>query len=541
MTAAAAGARAARALAARVPVKCLLALTFGTALAMSFAPARAWWFAPYCVAGLLLLLDVRLRSAFWIGACFGMGWFGAGFWWIAPALDGFSESRSGVTVGLTAVLVVYLSLFPACAAVLITQCRRTLRPGLRGRLSMSLRIALIFAVAEWARGTLFGGFSMAATGYAHADGPLSGFAPLIGVNGLGFLNAWIAALLAGACCRERAQRSGRPWIEAAAALGLAALVLASGALLKQVAWTHDSAGTLSVSLLQGNLPQSEKYSDAGFVRAVDRYLALASRAQGRLIVLPETALPVEWSSMPPVVARSFQEIADARGATIVIGAVAYRAAAGPARRDLANSAIALQPHQASDAASYRYDKHHLVPFSETLPPGAAWIGRLLGMDGGGLAPGPAQQAPLLAAGVRIGITICFESLFDTAVARRAGDAELMLNLTNFAWSTGSWAAVQHLQAAQMRALETGRWLAQASNTGDTALIDAHGRIRQQLPPDVPGILDAEVRLLSGQTPFMMLGNWPLLIAAALAWAGTIRRRLRALARRGAPCMRWRRA
>lgn len=500
-----------------LPLKCATALTFGMALTMAFAPANAWWFAPYCVAGLLLLLTGGTRSSIVIGGCFGLGWFGAGFWWILPALDSFSDAGLLFSFQLTAALVVYMSLFPACAAVAIGHCLRQARPNARSRAWTALRIALVFSIAEWARSTFFGGFPMLATGYAHSAGPLSGFAPLIGVQGLCFLNTFIAASLAGACLQPRGQRP-RAWCETAA---LIALVIGSGALLQRIDWSVDTGRTLSFSLLQGNLSQAEKYSDAGFIRAVGIYRHLAASAQGQLTVLPETALPAEWSLMPPEVAQGFQEIADARHSTIVIGSIVHRDGAEGARGELMNSAIALRPRGATaNADPYRYDKQHLVPFAESLPHGTAWIGERLGMQANGLTPGRPGQAPLVVDGARVALTICFEDLFDTAVASQAADAEVIVNLTNFAWFAGSFAPVQHLQVAQMRALENARWFVQVSNTGATALIDAHGRVQQRLPENEVGLLEGVAKLRSGRTPFMVLGNWPLLLAAAatLAWS-----------------------
>lgn len=501
--------------------RCALALVFGMALTMSFAPARAWWFAPYCVAGFLYLLDARWRGALAIGSCFGLGWFGAGFWWIMPALDSYSDGGALFSVQMTVALVVYMSLFPACAAVLIARCRRAARSTWRERLWAALRIALIFAVAEWARGNLFGGFPMLATGYAHTGGPLAGFAPLVGVHGMCFVNAFVAALLTDAFAPVPQCANRLRWVGSAALL---ALVLSTGAMLKRVEWATGGERTLSISMLQGNIAQGVKFSDAGFVRAATTYLDMAAMTQGQLIVLPETALPFEWSSMPPGVAAAFQQVANHRDATIVVGAIVHRAAVHGGREGLTNSAVALAPQTARAASWYRYDKQHLVPFAESLPWGAGWIGRRLGTLSSGLLPGAAQQAPLVVDGERIAMTICFESLFDTAVAGKASDAGMILNLTNFAWSAGSYAPDQHLQVAQMRAMETARWVAQASNTGMTALIGPDGTIRQQLPPDLTGVLEGEVRLLSGKTPFMVLGNSPLLIGAALACLWPVLRR-----------------
>lgn len=510
-----------RARAGALLLQSALGLVFGVALALAFAPAEAWWFAPYCVAGLMLLVSGRGPGAFVIGGCFGLGWFGAGFWWILPALDSFSDAGMLFSFQLTAALVVYLSLFPACAAVLLARCRQAARPGVRGRLWTATRMALVFAMAEWARGTLLGGFPMLSTGYVHTSGPLAGFAPIVGVVGLGFVNAWIAALLAGACWQPRADQSLRLWLETAIPV---LLVLAGGALLRQVDWSTDTGRTLAVSLLQGNLPQSEKFTDAGFARAVNIYGHMAASAQGQLTVLPETALPLEWSMMPAAVGLGFQNIADTTGSTIVIGSVVHDPGNAGAPGKLTNSAIALRPRRAgTDATPYRYDKQHLVPFAESLPAGGAWIGERLGMAANGLTPGRPEQPPLVVDGARVAVSICFEDLFETALARQASDADVILNLTNFAWFAGSYAPVQHLQVAQMRALENARWFIQVSNTGVTALIDARGRIQARLPENEPGVLAGRVRLMAGKTPFMVLGNWPLLLAAALCLLWPLRR------------------
>lgn len=499
--------------AAAVLLKSGLGLVFGMALTMAFAPAEAWWFAPYCVAGLMLLVSGRGRSAFVIGGCFGLGWFGTGFWWIFPALDSFSDAGMLFSFQLTVALVLYLSLFPACAAVLLARCRQAAKPGLRGRLWSATSMALVFAMAEWARGTLFGGFPMLSTGYVHTSGPLAGFAPIVGVVGLSFANAWIAALLACACWQGRADQSLRLWIETGVPV---LLVVVSGALCRQIDWSTDTGRTLAVSLLQGNLAQLEKFSDAGFVHAVNIYGEMAASSQGQLTVLPETALPLEWSMMPPSVGLAFQHIADTTGSTIVIGSVVRSADGIGAQDRLMNSAIALRPRSAgTNARPYRYDKQHLVPFAESLPRGSGWIGERLGMVGSGLTPGRSGQPPLIIDGARVAVTICFEDLFEMALSRQASDADVILNLTNFAWFAGSYAPVQHLQVARMRALENARWFMQVSNTGVTALIDAHGRVQARLPENEPGMLTGRVRLLTGKTPFMVLGNWPLLLVAAL--------------------------
>jgi len=491
-------------------VRCLLALVFGAALTMSFAPARAWWFAPYCVAGFLLLIPPRAGAAWLIGAAFGLGWFGAGFWWILPALARFSDAGMLFSFQLTALLVLYLSLFPATTAAVLAVMQR-----LMVRRHAALRwlvVAAVFSMFEWARGNLFGGFPMLSSGYAHTSGPLAGFAPVIGVYGIGYLNTLIAAMLADYCSsihlpHGRSLRWGVP-------LALA-LLAATGLLLTEVRWTEPTGQLLSVRLLQGNLAQAEKYTDVGFIDATNIYARLASSSSAQLTVLPETALPLEWFSMPQEVAQHWQQVATAQRTMMVIGAVVHERI-GMTRDVLTNSAVIIRPDQSATTIDHmqRYDKRHLVPFAEALPPGTAWIGERLGLTFGELSPGSAAQSALEVGGGRIAMTICFEDLFDTEIAQHARDSGALLNLTNFAWFPDSFAPVQHLQIAQMRALETGRWFAQVANTGMTAVVDERGRIQSQLPADITGALDAVLPLYEGLTPFMRYGNAPLLLLSA---------------------------
>jgi apolipoprotein N-acyltransferase len=497
-------------------LKLVLAAVFGAVLMLSFAPSYAWWLAPYCLAGLWLLLPGQpaLRAGL-LGLAFGLAWFGSGVWWLFDGLAQHSDAGTPLALLLTLLLGTYLALYPALAlaAFAALTARAPARLG-QGPWPV-LAGASLWTLAEWLRANLFGGFPWLLSGTAHASGPLGAFAPLVGVFGVGWLNAALALLLADSLTRWR---SG--WRRPLAELGAATAVLGLACLLlMRVDWT-DPAGTLSVRLMQANIAQHDKTTPQGLAEAAERYSLLADGGAAELTLFPETAFPVAWDAMPASVRERWRRIATERNSTLVVGTFG---AAG-ARQLATNSAVALLPGSAAASYDYRYDKVHLVPFGEQTWSWSTWLTDRVYAHFGALLPGAPGQAPLVLPQGRVALGICFESLFDSATAAKARDAELLVNLTNFAWFDGSYAAAQHLQAGQMRARETGRWLVQASNSGLSALVGPDGAVREVLPAETVAVLDGEVGLRRGDTPFMKFGNTPLLALCLLALAAAWRRR-----------------
>ena len=492
-------------------------MLFGAALTLSLAPSDAWWFAPYCLAGLFVLLrGARARLRLACGLCFGIGWFAAGMWWLLPALLRYSSTGWPLALALCAALLLYLGAFSAAAAWACGHRALAAAP-------VWLRVpagAGLWTLGEWARGTLFGGMPFLTSGYAHAPGPLAGYAPLAGVYGLAYLNACCALVLA-ACMPAQATLPMAPQRRARAALTavlVLALLLGAGQALRATSWTQTDGRTLSVRLLQGNLPPRDGEPVQAVRAAMERYSTLASDSRADLTVLPETALPIEWHSMPAPMRDVWRRIARERGTSVLMGA-ALTVPPQPGRMgETSNSAMLLTPHEGLHAVQ-RYDKSALVPFAEFVPPGAEWLAHRMRLDNGAMLPGVHSPAPLHLPQGRIGIVICFESLFDIATARKAAQADVLVSLSNFDWGAGSYAAAQLAQAGQLRALENGRWFVQVAQTGWTMLVDPHGRIADRLPADATGVLDGRVALYTGMTPFARFGNAPLLTlcAASALW------------------------
>jgi apolipoprotein N-acyltransferase len=163
-----------------------------------------------------------------------------------------------------------------------------------------------------------------------------------------------------------------------------------------------------------------------------------------------------------------------------------------------------------------------VPFGEFIPWGFRWFVDLMQMPIGDQQRGDAYQPPMQLAGQRIAVNICYEDLFGSEIRAAWRDPEraptLLLNLSNLGWFDDSLALPQHLQISRLRALETGRPVLRATNTGATAIVDARGRVTASLPHLTQGVLEGEVQGRSGLTPFLRWGDWP---ALALAMAGLI--------------------
>ena len=480
----------------------------GLAHALAFAPWQLPWLQWAALAGLfaLALPITRAREAALAGFAFGLGWFGLGVSWVYVSMHVYGEMPALLAAMATALFCAFLSLYPALA--LAVAIRLAAGPITRALLALPAA----WAGSEWLRGVLLTGFPWLASGYAHTDGPLAGYAPVIGVHGI----ALVAALLAGsiALMAHRPQRA-RPL----AAAAFAAALLAGGQALRVVDWTQPQGEPLRVRLLQGNVPQDLKFADGGMKLSEEAYLPLLrGAAQDELVVLPESVFPLPLSYLPRATTEALAEV-PRQGAALIFGIFIEEA-----RGHYFNSAIGLAP---GGETPQRYSKRHLVPFGEFIPWGFRWFVDLLQMPIGDQQRGSPYQPPMQLAGQRIAVNICYEDLFGEEIRRAWSDPaqapNVLLNLSNLGWFDDSLALPQHLQISRMRALETGRPVLRATNTGATAIIDARGVVVAQLPYLTRGVLSGEVQGHGGSTPYLYLGDVPALtmIVLGLAAAGLL--------------------
>lgn len=477
-------------------------------------------FAPFGVAALPLLTFAlwvwllqraqRARDGGWLGFAFGAGLFGVGVAWLTIALETFGGMPWPLAVFAVAGLCAYLALYPALAGYVAV---RFTRPSSTAR---ALAAAAAFVIAEWLRGWEFTGFPWLTLGYSQLPGsPLAGFAPLGGVW-LVSLGVTLAGALAAVAVDAFEARRRRTLLAASlGAIGIAA----GGAALARVEWTAPSGDLIPVSLVQGNVAQDDKFDPALREATYDLYTKLARASRGRLIVLPESAFPVPQDEVPHDVLRRLADIARERGGDLLLGVFVFDPPApGERQPRIYNSVVTL-----GSAPEQVYRKRHLVPFGETIPaqPLVGWImNRVLSIPIGDQARGAADQPPFDAAGAKVAVNICYEDAFGDELRLGARSAGLLVNVTNDAWYGRSIAASQHNQIAAMRALELGRPMLRATNTGITSAIDHRGRVIAELPWFTQGILEVSVFARHGATPYLRLGDAVALALAAvvLAWA-----------------------
>jgi apolipoprotein N-acyltransferase len=522
----------------------VLAASLGLLHAASFAPWGYWWVQLAVLWAFAALIQSMMRAGRsprlvgLAGTAFGFAWFVAGVGWLFVSMHTYGLMPAPLALLALVLFAIYLGLFPGAAAwATAVLCRS--HPA--GQASPTAWFALIFAaaftLAELLRGHLFTGFPWLAVGYAQTDGPLSGFAALVGSYGVGFVACLIAGLLAGVL---PGLRDGRPRnrLFARCLLPLAALLVA-GQAAKQIAWSQPSGDPLNVRLLQGNVPQQMKFDPLVTRQTMQRYLELVEAEPADLIVLPETAWTVPWAATPPELAARLERFVRATGSAVALGLPLRTAAASagssgstgggnaaPAELALTNSVLLFdRPVFEAGAAPARYDKRHLVPFGEFVPWGFRWFVDLMTIPLGDFGRGGFDQAPFAVGSQRIAFNICYEDVFgEELLPALAGEdgATILANVSNIAWFGDSHALPQHLQIARMRTLETARPMIRATNTGVTAAIDFDGRLLGALPPYQLGALSVSIQGRSGLTPYARAGNWTvmaisllILLAAAL--------------------------
>ncbi|MQY52701.1 apolipoprotein N-acyltransferase [Rhodocyclus gracilis] len=504
----------------------LLALLLGAASVVAFAPLNAFPVLWLTLAGLFALWTTApsIAAGAVRGAAFGLGFFGAGVSWVYVSLSTFGGMPVIAAAGATFAFCVYLAVFPALAGALFVFLSRSApaSQGTAGRLLRTALFAAAWTLGEWARGHLFTGFPWLSVGYAQTPpSPLAGFAPLLGVFGVGFVSAWLGALLCETVRRPAAsaRRSAR-WLM----LACAALVLVCGAWLGAQRWTTPLAAPLSVALLQGNIAQETKWRPETLRESLTTYYRLMQEHPAQLTVLPETALPVIFEQAPQDYLEALTQLAARRQGDALVGVVSAGEAlsgegsAGGAQYANVAQSLGVSPPQ-------RYAKSHLVPFGEFTPPGFAWFMRALSIPMSDFTPGATNPPPLAVAGQQVAVNICYEDIFGDEIRHALPQASLLVNLSNVAWFGDSLAPAQHLQIAQMRALESGRMMLRATNTGMTAIVGADGRVQAALPPFTRGALVGDVQGYSGTTPYVRWGDAPaLLLAVLLLGLGALRRR-----------------
>jgi apolipoprotein N-acyltransferase len=474
----------------------------GACSLFSFEPF-GWWPVQLPLLAFLFYqvgIDTSIRRATWLGWAFGFGWSVAGMHWLYITMNRFGHIPSLMAVAAVCLLGAYMGLFGAFATGVASWLRR--RWSLPVTSFLLLVLPVMWSLSEWMRGWVLTGFPWAVSGYAHNISPLAGYAPLLGVYGIGLLVA-----LCASCLTMLTQRARWP------AIGLLCVIMLAGFGLARIEWTTPFGKPLSVRLLQGNVAQDEKFSAEHVEQALTLYRDLITAAPADLIATPETAIVGSLQQLPPDYLPALTSFAHSSGSTLMLGIPL-----SDTPHQYANSVAAVNPA----GQTYRYDKHHLVPFGEFVPTGFRWFVDLMAIPLGEMKRGGTLQAPFPVKDQLVLPNICYEDVFGEEIAAQLRSTEqpasVLLNMSNLAWYGESVAIAQHLQISQMRTLETGRPMLRSTNTGATAVVDGRGHVVSRLSPYVRGTLAANVQGMTGLTPYIRFGNASFLLLAALALA-----------------------
>jgi apolipoprotein N-acyltransferase len=486
-----------------------------------------WWLQLLSLAALVWQLDalrVRTgarpswRSAAFHAWLFATAWLCGTVWWLFISM----HTYGGLAVPLAALAV--LALAAALALYYALACAFFVAFAPASRAHTTLLFTAVWTLAELLRNSLFTGFPWGAGGYAHVDGPLAAYVPWVGVYGVGALAAGIATLAALVLRHARGRALAAP-------VGVALVLLCVPALIGAARGAADEAaqsrGRLGVALLQGNIPQDEKFIPGGGIATALRwYGEQLQLATASLVITPETALPLLPSQLPPgyldAIAAHYASGKQAAIVGLPLGD----------GRLYTNTVLGFGPGQ---GAPYRYDKHHLVPFGEFIPRMFRWFTDMMNIPLGDFKSGGLAQAPFAWQGQRIAPNICYEDLFGDEIGANFRDEAsaptVLLNVSNIAWFGDTIAIDQHLAISRMRALEFQRPMVRATNTGATVVIDHRGRVRHALPRLTRGVLVAQVEGRAGLTPYAFwvsrFGLWPLWGLSLLIVGATLLMRRRA--------------
>jgi apolipoprotein N-acyltransferase len=487
----------------------VVAFVLGAVTVAGYAPFDLSLQPVVTVAGLAYLWHRArsARAAAATGYAFGLGWFLFGVSWVYVSLHDFGAMPAPLAAFATLLFCAFLALFPAAVGY---ACGRLAAPPLA---RYALLAPAAWTLAEWTRGWIFTGFPWLALGYSQVpDSPLAGYAPMLGINGVTLATVATAGLLVAWWLDAAAKAEGKVSFRFALSFILhpssfILLVLwATGWALKQVEWTQPVGEPVTVTLLQGNIPQDLKWREDRLPATLKTYAGLARLSSSRLIIMPETALPLFLQEVPRDYLSVLAEHARRNGGDILIG-VPERQPSG----EYFNSVVSF-----GTAATQTYRKSHLVPFGEFIPlrPVLGWIVGVLAIPLQDFSRGGEHQRPLEVAGQRVAVNICYEDAFGEEIIRQLPEATLLVNVSNVAWFGRSIAPRQHLQISQARALETGRYMLRATNTGVTAVIGPDGRVLEGAPEFQTATVTHAVQGYAGATPYVRMGN-----GAALALCG----------------------
>ena len=479
----------------------LASLVAGVVLPFAFAPFDLWWLAPLVVAATTVLWHgLAPRQAFRAGFAFGCAAFLFGTYWIYISVVIFGGAPVALALllmfGLVLIMALYYGLVAVGVARLVTSTQSWLTPW---------SVAAFWVLAEWCRGWILSGFPWLSLGYSQLASPLAGYAPLVGVYGVS------AAVVITGVALLGLTGGLRPLVTAVVVIHV---VVGTGAWLRGMEWSEPTGREVRVALVQGAIRQDQKWlrENVRPTLALYRDLTLANTSAD-VVVWPEVALPARRQQLTDYL-ESLERQLVRTDTALAYGVIDVD------DDQYYNALFALGRGEGA------YRKHHLVPYGEYFPVPdfvREWM-RLSGLPFADLTAGRGDQPPLILAGTPVAASICYEDAFATEQHHMFPDAEYIVNVTNDAWFGESIAPYHHLDIARFRSLETGRPQLRVANTGITAIIGPRGELVATLGLFEQDVLTGAIEPRRGSTPYISVGNWPIVSLSLLLTAVLIMRR-----------------
>ncbi len=492
----------------------LLALLGGALTVPAFAPWNIW---PLVLPGLLILFwlleSATPRRAALLGFLYAFGMNLPGLWWIHVSMTVFGGINLPVAFLLMAGLSAYLAIYPMLACGLLVRFWPQATA-----LRQCLALPALWLLSDWALGHLLTGFPWLWLGYSQIDTPLVGYAPLLGVQGV------TLALLLSVSGLWLALRQRR-----VAFLLLPVALYGGGFLLHPQQWTTPGKA-LDFALVQGNIAQATKWDPNNIKPTLQKYLALSKDHQNAdVLVWPESAVPALENEMSEFLAN-MDDTLRANKVGFITG-IQYFDTAG---QHFYNGVIGMG--QMDDAGhdvyqfgtGNRYYKRHLVPIGEFVPFGNLLrpLAPFFNLPMSSFSEGSTIQPNLLVHGQHFATSICYEMAFSDELRQNVNaDTDYILTVSNDSWFGGSHGPWQHMAITRMRAIEYGKPVIRATNSGVTVAFDGQGHELARLPQFQAEVLRVKVAGAKGETPYNRVGSWPLIIwvAVALGMAFALRR------------------
>lgn len=463
----------------------------GAITPLALAPFNLWPLAFIGVAIFHLSLTICPRAYFSQALSFGLGLFGVGASWVFVSISQYGSSSTPLALCLTGLFVTGLAIVLALPYSVFGYFR-----GRRWPTALLLTGPVFWLLGEWLRGWLLTGFPWLYLGYSQLSTPLSGFAPVGGV----LLVSFSVALTASALTASGWLLITRRWLPLSGCVAVTAAIWLTGDAYQQQQWTKAVTDEpITVGLVQPNIPQEQKWLPEQRQPTLDLLTAMSEPLwqEADWVLWPEAALPSLYEQARPFIDHISNHAA--RHNSALITGVLYRQTNQP---EIYNSIIARGIGQGV------YLKTRLVPFGEYVPL-EHWLRGTLdffNLPTSIIARGHGRQSALQVGAIFISANICYEVVYPSLIARNARGSDVLLTISNDAWFGDSIGPLQHMQMAQMRALETQRYLIRGTNNGVTAIVDHRGIVTAQLPQFERQTLLASIIPRRGETPFMQFQN-----------------------------------